>query len=130
MFIFQTSEDIILEGFTIYGSCRPSELELEVKGHVLNPKETVVCSVERTLYTRGDNGLYDVFFDKSASLEKNVLYTLVVTIAGAHTFAGKDGRLTTFSHNVAFTFSHSEKSQTGTTVSHGQLPGLIFALRR
>ncbi|GFR91463.1 BTB/POZ domain-containing protein [Elysia marginata] len=127
---FKVGQDIILEGFTIYGSCRPSELELEVKGQVLDPNDVVLCSVERNLYTQGDKGLYDIIFDESATLEKNVLYTLEVNIAGAHTFAGKDGRLTTFSHNVAFTFSHSEKSQTGTTVSHGQLPGLIFALRR
>ena len=124
------SQDIILEGFTVYGSCRPSELDLEVKGYVLDHKDTIICSVEKNLYTKGDNDLYDVIFDDSATLEKNILYTLVVSIVGPHTFAGKDGRLTTFSHNVAFTFSHSEKSQTGTTVSHGQLPGLIFALRR
>ncbi|RUS72762.1 hypothetical protein EGW08_019480 [Elysia chlorotica] len=127
---FKVSQDIVLEGFTIYGSCRPSELELEIKGQVLDQKDAIISSINKTIYTQGDKGLYDVIFDESAPLEKNVLYTLVVSIAGAHTFAGKDGRLTTFSHNVAFTFSHSEKSQTGTTVSHGQLPGLIFALKR
>ncbi|GFO35719.1 BTB/POZ domain-containing protein [Plakobranchus ocellatus] len=127
---FQTSRDIILEGFTIYGSCRASDREVDIKAQLLDPSEAVLCSVEKSIFTHGDTGQYDVILDQSAPLRNGVQYTLVVAIADALTFAGKDGRRILFSHNVAFTFSHSEKCQTATSVSHGQLPGLIFALKR
>ncbi|XP_005106750.2 BTB/POZ domain-containing protein 6 [Aplysia californica] len=125
---FEVSKDVYVEGFIIFGTCRTGEHELEVKGFILDPADKVMCSVETSVVTSGKKDSYDVIFDESARVHQGTMYTLVVDIKGSHTFAGEGGRMAALSNDVIFTFTHSEKSLTGTTVSHGQLPGLICSL--
>ncbi|KAH9524941.1 BTB/POZ domain-containing protein 6-A [Bulinus truncatus] len=124
---FQVNQEILLEGFTIYGPCRGAEQELQVEGRLLTDSDETLTSVESTVVTRGKQDVYDIVLDTALRLHRGQNYTLVVDIAGSHTFAGQRGRLSVLCSDTLFAFSHSDKSQTGTTVSHGQLPGLIFS---
>ncbi|XP_059178883.1 BTB/POZ domain-containing protein 6-A-like [Physella acuta] len=125
---FQINKVIFIEGFSIYGACKGTQQELQIKGQIFDPSDNVVCSVESCLITTGKQDIYDVMFDQRVRLFPDVAYTLVASIQGPHTFAGQHGRLSAFCNGTVFAFSHSEKSQTGTTVTHGQLPGLIYSL--
>ncbi|CAL1536097.1 unnamed protein product [Lymnaea stagnalis] len=124
---FQVNRDILLEGFTIYGACKGTKQEIQVNGRVLDSKDESISSVESTVETTGKQDLYDVMFDQISRLHQGTTYTLLVELQGPHTFAGQCGRLSVLCDDVLFAFSHSDKSQTGTTVTHGQLPGLIFS---
>ncbi|XP_055873556.1 BTB/POZ domain-containing protein 6-like [Biomphalaria glabrata] len=124
---FQVNQDIILEGFSVYGPCRGSEQELLVEGRVLGADDETLTSVEATIFTSGKQDIYDVMLDQPVRLYRGVNYTLLVDIKGSHTFAGQKGRLSALCNDTLFAFSHSDKSLTGTTTTHGQLPGLIFS---
>ena len=69
---------------------------------------------------------FDVLFDLPVCLEANKQYTLVSLIKGPVSWYGEDGQTSVESGGVRFTFSDSEVSSNGTTVTRGQFPAFIF----
>ncbi|KAK7116719.1 BTB/POZ domain-containing protein 6-B-like isoform X2 [Littorina saxatilis] len=125
---FMTNQDICVEGFTVYGTCRGGSHVLQVQGRLLDSSDNVLTSVSCDVTTDSNVDIYDVLFDEARRLARNTWYTLTADIKGSHTYAGTDGRLSAFEGSVVFTFSSTEKSQTGTGVELGQLPGVLFTL--
>lgn len=112
----------------MYGTCRGGSHVLQVKGRLLDDNDETIASVNTDVTTDSKVDIYDVMFDKAHRLSRNTLYTLAAEIKGSHTYAGCNGRLTSFDGDVVFSFVSTEKSLTGTGVEQGQLPGLLFTL--
>ena len=70
---------------------------------------------------------FDVLFDRPVCLEANKQYTLVSLIKGPVSWYGNDGQTSVESGGVRFTFSPSNDSGNGTSVTHGQFPAFIFS---
>jgi hypothetical protein len=124
----QTNHDVYLEGFTVYGACKSSTPTLTVHGQLLDVTDNVIASATADVITESKIDIYDVLFDETRRIMRNTWYTLIADVTGAYTYAGANGRLTAFDGDVVFTFASSERSQTGTCVEKGQLPGLLFSL--
>ncbi|XP_076443612.1 BTB/POZ domain-containing protein 6-like [Babylonia areolata] len=125
---FMTNQDITLEGFTVYGTCRGGSHVLHVEGQLLDAGDNVISGVTADVTTDSHLDIYDVLFDAPRRVTRDAWYTLTANIKGPHTYAGQSGRLNAFDGEVVFTFASTEKSQTGTGVDQGQLPGILFTL--
>ena len=99
---------------------------LKVQGRLLDSADNVITRITCDINTDNNVDIYDVLFDETRRITRNTWYTLAADIEGSHTYAGQNGRLSVFDGEVVFTFSSTEKSQTGTGVDQGQLPGILF----
>ena len=70
---------------------------------------------------------FDVQFDHPIYLQENKDYKLISLIEGPISWFGKEGRVSVECEGVRFTFTSSDTSSNGTSVSGGQFPAFIFA---
>ena len=70
---------------------------------------------------------FDVLFDHPVCLEANKQYRVVSLIKGPKSWFGQEGQTSVESGGVRFSFSPSNDSGNGTSVTRGQFPAFIFS---
>lgn len=94
-----------------------------------------VCVSKTGLFSsepfQGKNFVFDgyrVSFKKKIILKKNTMYSIRAKISGSLSLRGTGGVSSLKCSGVTFTFRNSENSITGTDVSSGEFPALLFSL--
>ena len=103
------------------------KVSTEVK-HTTQDSSVVKRSGTYTSKKDENNNYYgfDVLFNRAVCLEAYKQYKLVSLINGPVSWYGEEGQTTVKSGGVRFTFSSSNESSNGTSVTRGQFPAFIF----
>ena len=122
---FMVDKPVYIKGTAVYGA---SKMEGDYKCSLELLKQTKVLA-ERKLSFSSDtsSSLHDILFDKPILIEKNVLYTINLSLQGPCSQSGRDGFSVVESEGVKFTFI-DHTSPNGTSVTSGQIPEIIFHL--
>ena len=126
---FAVSKDIKLHGIQHFGSEGGKyTISTEVKDTTRYPSVVTERSGTYASEKDGTDGYYgfDVLFNRPVCLEANKQYTLVSLIKGPVSWYVEEGQTSVESGGVRFTFSNSEESGNGTSVTRGQFPAFIF----
>lgn len=124
---FRCSQDILIKGFKIYGTCQgPGDLEIHLR-LLQEPYGANVAIKHAIVETDGKQKDYSVYFDNPATLRgDNRLYTVSLIVKGPTTYYGVKGKKTVLKEGVTFTFIQSLLSTNNTNPERGQIPGIIF----
>ncbi|XP_067655514.1 BTB/POZ domain-containing protein 6-like [Haliotis asinina] len=127
---FRSSQDIMLYGYRLYGPKREHAPTTYSVTTYFGNEENVLHSMiqDRAAYTVNSK-VFDVAFEEPVAMRAGVWYTLVVIMKGRLTFMGQDGKGELQCPNrVTFTFKNSELSSSGTSVTDGQIPSLLYRI--
>ncbi|KAL5018964.1 hypothetical protein ScPMuIL_004686 [Solemya velum] len=120
---FQVSAPSILCGIMMYG-CRISKSNYAIAISLSNSFKTIF-ETDEIIETCPDEKTFDVFFSKETTLVEGELYRLTVSVKGERSYWGIEGRSSVTTGDVIIEFKDVICSN-GTTVSTGQIPGLIL----
>lgn len=123
---FKCSEDLLIRGFQIYGSCQgPGNIEIATR-LVQEPYKANVAVKHALVETDGKQKVYTIFFDNPAPIKKEKLYTFLLIVKGPTTYYGTKGGDEVLKGFVTFQFFKSDSSTNNTSPERGQLPGIVF----
>ena len=123
---FQTSGDVILQGYRLWGVRRGSKtFQVTIR---LYRGSSLIAEKTGSYYTRSTDQTFEVRFSQGISVRAGVLYTATsqLTTNGSTTHAHSDGTSSASCSGVTVTFKKSSKNTNGSNVSRGQIPALIF----
>lgn len=123
---FESSREIMLKGFQIYGCCQGAD-NLKFRYTLRQePYGGIVLDKTVSLQCDGIQKVYDVYFDEPKKILGEKKFTISVVITGPTTFFGDKGVEKLEMDSVTIKFSNSLSSINRTTISEGQIPGLIY----
>ena len=123
---FQTSGDVILQGYRLWGvSSGSTTFQVTIR---LYRGSSLISEKTGSYYTRSKAETFEVRFSQGISVRAGVLYTVTsqLTTSGFATHAHNDGMSSASCSGVTVTFKKSSKDTNGSNVSSGQIPALIF----
>ncbi|PFX16471.1 Peroxidasin-like [Stylophora pistillata] len=123
---FQTSSDVTLLGFRLWGVNRGSAtFQVTIR---LYRGSSLIAEKTGSYYTTSSVKTFEVRFSSGISLRAGVSYTATskLTTSGSDTHYHNDGMSSTSCSGITVTFAKSSKDTNSSDVSRGQIPALIF----
>ena len=122
---FQTSGDVILQGYRLWGVGSGSTSFQVTIG--LYRGSTLIAQRTGSYPTSASAKTFEVHFSQGVSIRAGVRYTATAKITtGQNSLYLTDGMASTSCSGVTVTFTKSSKTSNGSSVSRGQIPTLIF----
>lgn len=87
---------------------------------------TVLTSTTTTVMSKEGQEMYDVMFIEPIKINKNVRYTIQLTMTGPRTFTGQNYATTITKDDLTVKFAFGISSLNGTNETSGQIPGVIM----
>ena len=128
---FSVDKDIKLHGVRFYGSEHSTytiNLMLSIKQTGLVLLSLKNKEVQTTGSVNFDSYGIEVPFDKEVVARKNTRYCITASVSGPPSAKGMDGFNSVQCSGVTFTFMDSSSLSSGTSVSTGQIPEILFSL--
>ncbi|XP_071175403.1 E3 ubiquitin-protein ligase TRIM56-like [Mytilus edulis] len=122
---FQVSKEILLCGIISF-VCIDGVSSCKLTASVKDDSEDLVVVSDTIDIKLAENKQVKIHFPKHVKLLANKKYHVVVVMKGPTYYAGSNGTTVVESNGVRFTFENSPLSKNGTTISSGQIPGLLF----
>jgi hypothetical protein len=96
---------------------------------VFDDKEARIGSTRQQVSTDGETEIYEVLLPEPVLVECGRVYTVLVTLQCqpvARRYRGESGSTKVSVGYDSFNFFHSEKDDSNTGVTFGDIPGLLF----
>ena len=128
---FTTDFDVEMLGVILYGAEMKAVHDVNIEVIRVDNNENFCERLTRTIgYKLASDGTDDtknaIYFQNSAVVKANQLYTISVAMEGPLTYSGIGGERTVSCDGVTFRFYSSNRSTNGTSEQIGQIPHIIF----
>lgn len=131
---FSVNKDIVLHGVCLFGSENNTySVDLKVMesfGKLVLKSEYRECYSEKFQGKKDTYYGFKVSFAEKITIKKNTNYDIIAKISGSPSVSGESGVSSVQSSGVIFTFMKSQYSNSGTDISCGQFPELLFSLHK
>ena len=120
----QTTENIVLTGVGLYGGIRASTHDVTL---MVLKENGLLSNTQTKMVSDGSQKPIKINLEKPVCIRGYTVHTVMVVLRGPSTWAGEGGLTSyAFSESGRITFRASRMSETGTTVTHGQIPQLFY----
>ncbi|KAK3608456.1 hypothetical protein CHS0354_035460 [Potamilus streckersoni] len=124
---FKCSKSIYLHGAIIFGPAR-AEDTYKVALSVTDDMKKLLGKNLLTISTNVHHRSYDVTLPSAIRVQSNAVITVEILISGGASYRGVKGKDTVDVDGIQFVFINSNRSSSGTDITMGQIPGLLFSL--
>lgn len=127
---FQTNGNVNLQGYRLWGVSSASSATFQVTIR-LYQGGSLIAEKTGSYFTRSSDQTFKVFFSQQIPIRAGLSYTATAKITtSAQSFSLNGGINSASCSGVTVTFKSSSKDSNGSSVSHGQIPALIFRARK
>lgn len=122
---FKCDTPIHIHGITVYGTANGSSNKLEVE--ICGQDDKAIYKETKDAFpSSGKQDPTHFLFGEKVIISPNSKYTIIQRTWGSNVYYGREGQQHVVSRGVRFEFSKSSLSRNGTSITEGQISGLLF----